>query len=56
MNNQTQKILNAITQTVAAILEGNFAQLDKVKRAVLHLETVYFCHDTCYLILSTLAE
>lgn len=50
MNNQTQKILNAITQTVAAILEGNFAQLDKVKRAVLHLETVYFCHDTCYLI------
>lgn len=50
MNNQTQIILDAIVQTVSAVLEGSFTQLHKVKSAALHLETVYFCHRTCGLI------
>lgn len=50
MNEKTQNILSSIIHTVTAVMDGNFARLEEVKRAVLHLEAVYFCHSTCCLI------
>ena len=50
MNDPTQEILNALLQTTGALLEGHFARLCQVKRTVLHLEVVYFCHSTCHLV------
>ena len=50
MNDPTQEILNALLQTTGALLEGHFARLCQVKRTVLHLEAVYFCHSTCHLV------
>lgn len=50
MHNQTQKILNAITSTISTIFHNDFTHICEVKRAVLHLETIYFCRCTCFLL------
>lgn len=50
MSNQIQKIQNAITTTISEVFHGDFRRICEVKKAVLHLETIYFCHSTCYLL------
>ena len=50
MSNQIQKIQNAITTTISEIFSDDFKHIYEVKKAVLHLETIYFCHSTCYLL------
>ena len=43
-------IQNAITTTISEIFRGDFRRICEVKKAVLHLEAIYFCHGTCYLL------
>lgn len=50
MSNQTHIIQNAITTTISEIFRGEFRRICEVKKAVLHLEAIYFCHGTCYLL------
>ena len=50
MNNQIHIIQNAITTTISEIFRGYFMRICEVKKAVLHLEAIYFCHGTCYLL------
>lgn len=50
MSNQIHIIQNAITTTISEIFRGNFRRICEVKKAVLHLEAIYFCHGTCYLL------
>lgn len=50
MSNQIQIIQNAITTTISEIFHGAFRRICEVKKAVLHLEAIYFCHGTCYLL------
>ena len=50
MSNQIQKIQNAITTTISEIFHGDFKRICEVKKAVLHLEAIYFCRSTCYLL------
>lgn len=50
MSNQTHIIHNAITTTISEIFRGDFRRICEVKKAVLHLEAIYFCHGTCYLL------
>lgn len=50
MSNQIHIIQNAITTTISEIFRGDFRRICEVKRAVLHLEAIYFCHGTCYLL------
>lgn len=50
MSNQIHIIQNAITTTISEIFRGDFRRICEVKKAVLHLEAVYFCHGTCYLL------
>ena len=50
MSNQIQIIQNAITTTISEIFHGDFRSIREVKKAVLHLEAIYFCHGTCYLL------
>lgn len=50
MSNQIQIIQNAITTTISEIFRGDFRRICDVKKAVLQLETIYFCHSTCYLL------
>lgn len=50
MSNQIHIIQNAITTTVSEIFRGDFRRICEVKKAVLHLEAIYFCHGTCYLL------
>jgi len=50
MNNQIQIIQNAITATISEMFHGDFRHIYEVKKAVLHLEAIYFCHSTCYLL------
>lgn len=50
MSNQTQIIQTAITTTISKIFRGDFRCICEVKKAVLHLEAIYFCHSTCYLL------
>ena len=50
MSNQIHIIQNAITTTISEIFRGDFRRICEVKKAVLHLETIYFCHGTCYLL------
>lgn len=50
MSNQTHIIQNAITTTISEIFRGDFRRICEVKKAVLHLEAIYFCHGTCYLL------
>ena len=50
MSNQIQIIQNAITVTISEIFHGDFRRIREVKKAVLHLEAIYFCHGTCYLL------
>lgn len=50
MSNQIHIIQNAITTTISEIFRGDFRRICEVKKAVLHLEVIYFCHGTCYLL------
>lgn len=50
MSNQIQIIQNAITATISEIFHGDYRRIREVKKAVLHLEAIYFCHGTCYLL------
>lgn len=50
MSNQIHIIQNAITTTISEIFCGDFRRICEVKKAVLHLEAIYFCHGTCYLL------
>lgn len=50
MSNQIHIIQNAITTTISEIFHGDFRRICEVKKAVLHLEAIYFCHGTCYLL------
>lgn len=50
MSNQIHIIQNAITTTISEIIRGDFRRICEVKKAVLHLEAIYFCHGTCYLL------
>ena len=50
MSNQIHIIQNAITTTISEIFRGDFRRICEVKKAVLHLEGIYFCHGTCYLL------
>lgn len=50
MSNQIHIIQNAITTTISEIFRGEFRRICEVKKAVLHLEAIYFCHGTCYLL------
>lgn len=50
MSNQIQIIQNAIKTTISEIFHGDFRRICEVKKAVLHLEAIYFCHGTCYLL------
>lgn len=50
MSNQIHIIQNAITTTISEIFRGDFRRICEVKKAVLHLESIYFCHGTCYLL------
>lgn len=50
MSNQIQIIQHAITTTISEIFHGDFRRICEVKKAVLHLEVIYFCHSTCYLL------
>lgn len=50
MSNPILKIKNAITATISTVFCGDFTRICEVKKAVLHLETIYFCHSTCYLL------
>lgn len=50
MGNQIHIIQNAITTTISEIFRGDFRRICEVKKAVLHLEAIYFCHGTCYLL------
>lgn len=50
MSNQIHIIQNAITTTISEIFRGDFRRIFEVKKAVLHLEAIYFCHGTCYLL------
>lgn len=50
MSNQIHIIQNAITTTISEIFRGDFRRICEVKKAVLHLEAIYFCHGTCYLL------
>ena len=50
MSNQIHMIQNAITTTISEIFRGDFRRICEVKKAVLHLEAIYFCHGTCYLL------
>lgn len=50
MSNQIHIIQNAITTTISEIFRGAFRRICEVKKAVLHLEAIYFCHGTCYLL------
>ena len=50
MSNQMHIIQNAITTTISEIFRGDFRRICEVKKAVLHLEAIYFCHGTCYLL------
>lgn len=50
MSNQIHIIQNAITATISEIFRGEFRRICEVKKAVLHLEAIYFCHGTCYLL------
>lgn len=50
MSNQIHIIQNAITTTISGIFRGDFRRICEVKKAVLHLEAIYFCHGTCYLL------
>lgn len=50
MSNQIHIIQNAITTTISEIFRGDFRRICEVKKVVLHLEAIYFCHGTCYLL------
>ena len=50
MSNQIHIIQNASTTTISEIFRGDFRRICEVKKAVLHLEAIYFCHGTCYLL------
>lgn len=50
MSNQIHIIQNAITTTISEFFRGDFRRICEVKKAVLHLEAIYFCHGTCYLL------
>ena len=50
MSTQIHIIQNAITTTISEIFRGEFRRICEVKKAVLHLEAIYFCHGTCYLL------
>lgn len=50
MSSQIHIIQNAITTTISEIFRGDFRRICEVKKAVLHLEAIYFCHGTCYLL------
>lgn len=50
MSNQIHIIQNAITTTISEIFRGDFRRICEVKKAVLHLKAIYFCHGTCYLL------
>lgn len=50
MSNQIHIIQNAITTTISEIFRGDFRRICEAKKAVLHLEAIYFCHGTCYLL------
>lgn len=50
MSNQIHIIQNAITTTISEIFRGDFRRICEVKKAVSHLEAIYFCHGTCYLL------
>lgn len=50
MSNQIHIIQNAITTTISEIFRGDFRRICEVKKAALHLEAIYFCHGTCYLL------
>ena len=50
MSNQIHIIQNAITTTISEIFRGDFRRICEVKKAVVHLEAIYFCHGTCYLL------
>ena len=50
MSNQIHIIQNSITTTISEIFRGDFRRICEVKKAVLHLEAIYFCHGTCYLL------
>lgn len=50
MSNQIHIIQNAITTTISEIFRGDFRRICEVKKAVFHLEAIYFCHGTCYLL------
>lgn len=50
MSNQIHIIQNAITTTISEIFRGDFRRICEVKKAVLHLEAIYFCHGTSYLL------
>lgn len=49
MSNQIHIIQNAITTTISEIFRGDFRRICEVKKAVLHLEAIYF---STYLITS----
>ena len=45
MSNQIHIIQNTITTTISEIFRGDFRRICEVKKAVLHLEAIYFCHE-----------
>ncbi len=47
MNHKIETIQEAITATLADIFGRNFYDICEVKKGVLHLEAIYFCHNTC---------
>ncbi len=48
MDQHSQIIQNAIINTVSCIFDGDYTKICDVKKAVLHLETIYICNSSCY--------
>ncbi len=48
MNQYRQTIHSAIIDTIASIFDGDYTKICDVKKAVLHLETIYICNSSCY--------
>lgn len=50
MKEQIKSIQEGMIQTLTAVYGGNFTRLCAVKKSMLHLEAIYFCHSTCRLV------
>lgn len=48
MKNKTQQLQFSIISTISEVFCGNFSDICRVKESVLHLEAIYFCHNTSF--------